>query len=143
MHTAHKHCVIGNKGASRGIKLMAWDKPFGCGSMGRRWRVFRPHLGGDPKTINNSTEAGHAKTENHGQLSFMEKLRNSMIELATSQLGHSLSGEGEEINHIDLDLPKIFHDFLTPNYPPCSEMIYRAIEALEKKDSLGSSRGCI
>ncbi|KAG5007532.1 hypothetical protein JHK82_025452 [Glycine max] len=46
----------------------------------------------------------------------MEKLRNSMIELASSKLGHPLSAE--EINHIEHHLrTSIFSCFSDPKSP--------------------------
>ncbi|RDX93689.1 HMG-Y-related protein A, partial [Mucuna pruriens] len=102
----------------------------------RRKLTRVPH-GGGASNFNNSIEAGYAMVKNHGQLSFMEKLRNSMLELASSKLRHPLSAE--EINHIELHLPKFFHAFHTPNHPSYSEMIYGAMEALDKEGGSGSS----
>ncbi|TKY44792.1 Histone H1 [Spatholobus suberectus] len=103
--------------------------------MGRK--VTRLQHGGDTSNFHNGIEAGYAMVQNHGQLSFMEKLRNSMIELASSKLRHPLSAE--EINHIELHLPKFFHAFQTPNHPSYSEMIYEAMEASDKDGGSGSS----
>lgn len=91
--------------------------------MGRKRRFTRLPHGGDPCNFNNGTEAGHVKVENDDQLSFMEKLRNSMIEL-----GYTLSAE--QINHIELHLPKVFHAFLTPDHPPYSEVIIKKFHLL-------------
>lgn len=97
---------------------MVRDKSLDSDSMRRK--ITKVHHGGDASNFNNGIEAGYAKVENHGQLILVEKPSNSMMELAISKLRHPLSPE--QINHIQLHLPKFFHAFKTPNHPSYSEV---------------------
>lgn len=73
----------------------------------------------------------------------MKMLRDSIIDLLSSKQRHPLSMEAKE--HIEARLHQLFPLILqTPEHPPYSEMIYKAIEALmDEKEGSGSSKASI